>query len=204
MCNAKPFLQPPEESQWPSPRLLEAELYLRLGKSKFQSADAIEEEKKLLEKACQYRKFTAIVQTKSLKGGRRNSIIIVDRRFDEFSISFFRDLITGERYLYIDDVRIKKTGGGGLKQVFPELMELAKYLGCGSIRLSACFYGKYAWLRYGFLPDAQSWAVVVPSIQKQARILLRGKPKLLDKVEGICANPDPNRFCRSPVWQGAS
>lgn len=68
--------------------------------------------------------------------------------------------------------------GGAGKRILGRLLDLADHIGADKIALNANIdIGAYAWARYGFLPDKQSWDNLRVKIRK-SMVGIEGYPKL--------------------------
>ncbi|TAH32430.1 MAG: hypothetical protein EYC62_09195 [Alphaproteobacteria bacterium] len=120
----------------------------------------------------------------------RLKVRVGESDFDNFLVTFYHDRDAGENYMYLETVRAGKMGAGSLKKIFPDVMRLAQLLGCPTIRLSASLLGKYAWLRYGFLPYANQWGIVKKIVPAVAADVM-GEYPAIHEVQAICAKDDP-------------
>jgi len=84
-------------------------------------------------------------------------------------------------------------GHGIGKQILSSQVEFYKTLGIKKLELSTSDIGRYAWARYGFVPDSRSWTQLVGSMKRALKAPLRGSfsedaisdmAALLEKVAG--------------------
>ncbi len=210
--------KPGSDAQWPSRRQMDADLRLTLVERRMKPP-ALPEGKPYYYQninpfsAAQIEK--ALAKIESLRGkivysdlplcmdsqdrrsdpaapsARRLKVQIGGKDFDHFLLTFYNDSSANENYMYLETVRAGKMGTGVLKKIFPDVMKLARSLKCPTIRLSASHVGKYAWLRYGFLPYPNEWESVARSIPTVAVSILGEYPAIYE-IQTICAKTDPS------------
>ncbi len=93
--------------------------------------------------------------------------------------------------MHIFSMREEHPGQGRLKALFPKLMEFADQARISVITLRAIEIGRYAWLRYGFLPDEKSWSALRMAMQKWKRSRFSSVDPVWAEITDICKNSSP-------------
>lgn len=101
-------------------------------------------------------------------------------------------------HLFIDDLKATKPGSGQIRQFMPCLVEFAEMVGCQALTLVAGDTGRYAWVRYGFVPTPETVPTLRQSLlQRLHRVALHLESKqenhLQQQINSIKTDPSAIR-----------
>jgi hypothetical protein len=105
-----------------------------------------------------------------------------------------------KRTIDLSEVKSLRTNANVMKPVFGTIIGFAEIVRAKKIELIAGHVGRYAWIKYGFVPSTERWLTMQQQIMEIAQqYLALGGDAASDSLRNICQDPDPKAIRRIPA-----
>lgn len=121
------------------------------------------------------------------------TIMVEIRRPDlvDGTLAFVQRQQGGNWTLNIGNIRAEEQGQGTVRRLFPHFIQMAKGFGVVDMSLRATSVGRYSWVKFGFIPCAESWTDLSSKAKQLVKIDYRNRPDIVQDISKICCQPNP-------------